>query len=161
MTSAAGELFNAASWLLGRNAAASPDRVAVTAVDLDGTATDVTYGELDELAWQAAAGLVAAGIRAEERILLCMADAPELVALFLGGLYIGAVPVPVSTMTTAADLATLAADSRARLLGLSSEFVATGADAAALSGLREIVVTGAASDLEPLLAARATAGGPV
>jgi len=66
MTSAAGELFNAASWLLGRNAAASPDRVAVTAVDLDGTATDVTYGELDELAWQAAAGLVAADAAARQ-----------------------------------------------------------------------------------------------
>ncbi len=151
MTSAAGELFNAASWLLGRNAAASPDRVAVTAVDLDGTATDVTYGELDELAWQAAAGLVAAGIRAEERILLCMADAPELVALFLGGLYIGAVPVPVSTMTTAADLATLAADSRARMLAVSAEFAAAAADAAAAGGLRDIVVAGQAGDLGSLL----------
>src|SRR6266571_1882998 len=151
MTSAAGELFNAASWLLGRNAAASPDRVAVTAVDLDGTATDVTYGELDELAWQAAAGLVAAGIRAEERILLCMADAPELVALFLGGLYIGAVPVPVSTMATAADLATLAADSRARMLAVSAEFAAAAADAAAAGGLRDIVVAGQAGDLGSLL----------
>src|SRR6266496_3533785 len=161
MTASAAELFNAAGWLLGRNAAATPDRVAVTAIDLDGSATDVSYGELDDLAWRAAAGLVAAGIRAEERILLCMADTPELLAMFLGALYIGAVPVPVSTMATAADLATLASDSRARLLGLSSEFVATGADAAALPGLREIVVTGAASDLEPLLAARATAGGRV
>src|SRR6266581_2710664 len=151
MTSAAGELFNAASWLLGRNAAASPDRVAVTAVDPDGTATDVTYGELDELAWQAAAGLVAAGIRAEERILLCMADAPELVALFLGGLYIGAVPVPVSTMATAADLATLAADSRARMLAVSAEFAAAAADAAAAGGLRDIVVAGQAGDLGSLL----------
>ncbi len=161
MATGAGEVFNAAGWLLGRNAAATPDRVAVTAIDLDGSATDVSYGELDDLAWRAAAGLIAAGIRAEERILLCMADTPELLAMFLGALYIGAVPVPVSTMATAADLATLACDSRARLLGLSSEFVATGADAAALSGLREIVVTGAASDLEPLLAARATAGGRV
>src|SRR6266702_4116275 len=149
MTSAAGELFNAASWLLGRNAAASPDRVAVTAVDLDGTATDVTYGELDELAWQAAAGLVAAGIRAEERILLCMADAPELVALFLGGLYIGAVPVPVSTMATAADLATLAADSRARLLGVSAEFTTIAADAAAAGGPADLA---AARGAEPTLA---------
>ena len=152
MTSATGELFNAASWLLGRNAAASPDRVAVTAVDLDGTATDVTYGELDELAWQAAAGLVAAGIRAEERILLCMADTPELVALFLGGLYIGAVPVPVSTMATAADLAALTADSRARMLAVSAEFTAAAADAAAAGGLRDIVVASQAGDLGMLLA---------
>ena len=151
MTASAGEVFNAAGWLLGRNAAATPDRVAVTAIDLDGSATDVTYAELDDLAWRAAAGLVAAGVRAEERILLCMADTPELLAMFLGGLYIGAVPVPVSTMATAADLATLASDSRARLLGVSAEFTAIAADAAALPGLREIVVAGETSDLEPLL----------
>ncbi len=151
MTASAGEVFNAAGWLLGRNAAATPDRVAVTAIDLDGSATDVTYGELDDLAWRAAAGLVAAGVRAEERILLCMADTPELLAMFLGGLYIGAVPVPVSTMATAADLVTLASDSRARLLGVSAEFTAIAADAAALPGLREIVVAGETSDLEPLL----------
>nr|MDQ2876542.1 AMP-binding protein [Actinomycetota bacterium] len=99
------ESFNAAHWLLGRHAAATPGRVAVTAVAADGTATDLTYGELDELARRAAGALVAAGLRPEERLLLCMADSPELVALFLGGLYLGAVPVPVSTMVTAQDLA--------------------------------------------------------
>ena len=31
------DYFNAAQWLLGRNAAATPGRVAVTAVDADGT----------------------------------------------------------------------------------------------------------------------------
>jgi benzoate-CoA ligase family protein len=151
MTASAGEIFNAASWLLGRNAAATPDRVAVTAIDAGGSATDVSYRELDDLAWRAAAGLVAAGIRAEERILLCMADTPELLAMFLGGLYIGAVPVPVSTMATAADLAAMAADSRARLLAVSSEFVATAVTAAARPGLRDIVVAGQTSDLAPLL----------
>jgi benzoate-CoA ligase family protein len=151
MTTSAGEVFNAASWLLGRNAAATPDRVAVTAIDLDGVATDVSYAELDDLAWQAAAALVAADVRAEERILLCMADTPELLAMFLGGLYIGAVPVPVSTMATAADLATLASDSRARLLAVSAEFTALAADAAALPGLCDIVVAGQTSDLAPLL----------
>jgi len=151
MTTSAGEFFNAASWLLGRNAAATPDRVAVTAIDLGGSATDVTYRELDDLAWRAAAALVAAGIRAEERILLCMADSPELLALFLGGLYIGAVPVPVSTMATAADLTALASDSRARLLAVSSEFAAAAVDAAGLPGLREVAVDGETIDLAPLL----------
>jgi benzoate-CoA ligase family protein len=151
MTTSADEFFNAASWLLGRNAAATPDRVAVTAIDHDGSATDVTYRELDDLAWQAAAALVAAGIRAEERILLCMADSPELLTLFLGALYIGVVPVPVSTMATKADLTALASDSRARLLAVSSEFAATAADAAGLPGLREVAVHGETIDLAPLL----------
>jgi benzoate-CoA ligase family protein len=148
---AAGELFNAARWLLGRPAASTPDRVAVTAIGLDGTASDVTYRELDDLAWQAAGALLAAGIRAEERLLLCMADTPELIALFLGGLYIGAVPVPVSTMATARDLAALASDSKARLLAVSAEFAAAAIDAAGASSVREVVISGETSDLAPLL----------
>ena len=153
MTTGAGEQFNAADWLLGRNAAATPDRVAITAIDADGSSADVTYRELDELAWQAAAALVASGVRAEERLLLCMADTPELLALFLGGLYIGAVPVPVSTMATAADLTALAIDSRARFLAVSSEFAAVAAGAASAGPVREVVVAGQTGDLAPLLAA--------
>ena len=146
-----GEQFNAAHWLLGRHAEQAPGRIAVTAIDHDGSAADLTYGELNELAWQAAGALVAAGVRAEERLLLCLADTPELLALFLGGLYLGAVPVPVSTMATAADLRTLAADSRAGLVAVSSEFSATAAGAAALTGVRDVVVAGPPADLPPLL----------
>jgi benzoate-CoA ligase family protein len=148
------DAFNAAQWLLGRNAAATPGRVAVTAVDADGTARDLTYGELDELAWQAAGALVAAGVRAEERLLLCMADSPEVLALFLGGLYIGAVPVPVSTMVTAQDLVTLATDSRAALIAVSPEFTGAATAAAGLPSVREVVVAGETGDLAPLLAPR-------
>jgi benzoate-CoA ligase family protein len=156
---AGSERFNAAHWLLGRHAAATPDRVAVTAVGLDGSAADITYRELDDLAWQAAAALAAAGVRAEERLLLCMADSPELLALFLGGLYIGAVPVPVSTMVTARDLEALATDSRAAFLAVSTEFTGAAAGAAGLASMREVVVTGEISDLQPLLSpARARAG---
>ena len=148
------ESFNAAQWLLGRHAAATPDRVAVTAVAADGTTADLTYGELDAAARHAAGALVAAGVRPEERLLLCMADSPELIALFLGGLYLGAVPVPVSTMVTAHDLATLAADSRARLLAVSAEFIAAAPAAAALPTVGEVVIEGetATADLEVLAA---------
>jgi benzoate-CoA ligase family protein len=145
------ESFNAADWLLGRHAAATPDRVAVTAVAADGSTADLTYGELDAAARQAAGALVAAGLRPEERVLLCMADSPELVMLFLGALYLGAVPVPVSTMVTAQDLQALAADSRARLLAVSAEFVAAAPAVAALPTVREVVVDGDTDDLKPLL----------
>jgi benzoate-CoA ligase family protein len=146
-----GQFFNAAQWLLGGHATATPSRVSVTAVDASGMAVDLSYHELDDLARHAAGALVAAGVRPEERLLLCMADSPELLALFLGGLYIGAVPVPVSTMVTAADLATLATDSRARLIAISSEFVAAAQDVAGLPSVREVVVAGETEDLEPLL----------
>jgi len=145
------EQFNAARWLLGRPAAATPARVAVTAVDADGQATDLSYRELDELAWQAAGALVAAGVRAEERLLLCMADSPELLAMFLGGLYLGAVPVPVSTMVTPADLAGLAADSGARMIAVSAEFIGAAREAAFLPTVREVIVAGETQGLGTLL----------
>jgi benzoate-CoA ligase family protein len=154
-----GEQFNAARWLLHDRAAAHPDRIAATAVALDGSVTDVSYAQLSELTWQAAAALIAAGVRAEERVLLCMADTPELAALFLGALSIGAVPVPVSTMATAADLAGLVRDSRAGVLALSAEFLPSAQDAMRLPGLREVVVAGEQGDLDPLpVPARAPGG---
>jgi benzoate-CoA ligase family protein len=145
------EFFNAAQWLLGRPATATPARVAVTAVDAAGEAIDLSYRELDDLAWRAAGALVAAGVRPEERLLLCMSDSPGLLALFLGGLYIGAVPVPVSTMVTPADLAALASDSRARLIAVSAEFTGAAGEAAVLPTVREVIVAGETGDLEPLL----------
>ena len=42
------EVFNAAEWLVTRHAREAPDRRAITAVDLDGSARSVTYGELQE-----------------------------------------------------------------------------------------------------------------
>jgi benzoate-CoA ligase family protein len=148
------DFFNAAHWLLGRHATATPGRVAVTAVDAAGATLDLSYAELDDLARQAAGALVAAGVRAEERLLLCMADSPELIALFLGAMYIGAVPVPVSTMVTPADLVALATDSRARLVAVSAEFIAAAQEVAGLPAVREVVVAGETEDLEPLLVPR-------
>ena len=74
---------------------------------------------------------MAAGVRPEERLLLCMADSPELLALFLGGLYIGAVPVPVSTMADGRGPGR-AGDRQPGplLIAISSEFIGAAQDAA-------------------------------
>jgi benzoate-CoA ligase family protein len=130
-----GEPFNAAEWLVTRHARAIPDRRAITAIDLDGSVRTLSYAELDDAVRRFAAALVAAGVRPEERLLLCMGDSPELVTAFLAGLRIGAVPVPVSTMLKPHDIRTLAADSRARLLVLGSEFAGL---APAVSGCRDL-----------------------
>ncbi|WP_035855510.1 benzoate-CoA ligase family protein [Cryptosporangium arvum] len=124
--------FNAAEWLIGRHA---PERVAITAIDLDGSVRDVTYGALASGVADFGAALRTAGLRPEERVLLCLGDSPELVTAFLGSLRIGAVPVPVSTMLTPKDIRVLAADSRARIVVLSSEFAAL---APALEGLPDL-----------------------
>ncbi|MFI5953052.1 benzoate-CoA ligase family protein [Cryptosporangium sp. NPDC051539] len=124
--------FNAAEWLVGRHA---PGRRAITAIDLDGSVREVTYGALAASVREFAGALRSAGLRPEERLLLCMGDCPELVTAFLAGLRLGAVPVPVSTMLTSKDLRTLAEDSRARIVVLSSEFASL---APVLSGLPDL-----------------------
>ncbi|MGY1812562.1 benzoate-CoA ligase family protein [Blastococcus sp. SYSU D00820] len=134
------ELFNAAEWLVTRHARATPDRRAITAVDLDGSIRTLTYGELDEAVTRFAAALIASGVRPEERLLLCMGDSPELLTAFLAGLRIGAVPVPVSTMLKPKDIAGLARDSRARLVALSSEFAELGSAVGGTRGLADVVV---------------------
>ena len=140
VTSSGVPLFNAAEWLVTRHARAVPQKRAITAVDLDGSVRSVTYGELQESVVRCAAALVASGVRPEERLLLCMGDTPELLTTFLAGLWIGAVPVPVSTMLKPADIRTLAADSRARLVALSSEFAALGSAVSGCRDLADVVV---------------------
>ena len=132
--------FNAATWLVTRHAQATPDRRAITAIDLDGSVRTLTYAELEDAVIRFAAALIASGVRPEERLLLCMGDTPELLTAFLAGLRIGAVPVPVSTMLKPKDIAVLARDSRARLLVVSEEFVALAPAVGGLTELADVVV---------------------
>jgi benzoate-CoA ligase family protein len=134
------EEFNAASWLVTRHALATPDRRAITAIDLDGSVRTFTYAELEDAVIRFAAALVASGVRPEERLLLCMGDTPELLTAFLGGLRVGAVPVPVSTMLKPKDIALIARDSRARMLVLSEEFTTLAPAVGGLSELADVVV---------------------
>jgi len=142
-SAAAPEPFNAATWLLHGQAAADPRRCALRVAGADEPGETISYGELSSLVRRTAAALVAAGVRPEERLLLCMADTPELVALFLAGLHVGAVPVPVNTMLTGKDLVVLARDSRARMLAVTSEFTEAAVAPAASPDLRDVVVIGA------------------
>ncbi len=119
-------MFNACTYLVDRHVdAGDGDRVAVT-----GPYGTLTYGELLARVRRVAAGLRDLGVRPEERVLICMADCPDTLALILGAMRMGAVPVPVSTMVTAKDLAGLLADSRARVLAASTEFAPVAEEAA-------------------------------
>ncbi|GAB3458527.1 benzoate-CoA ligase family protein [Actinophytocola sediminis] len=133
--------FNATDYLLDRHLrAGNGDRPAVVC----GQHT-LTYHQLGEQTRRVAAGLRAIGVRPEERVLLCMADGVELLSGILGAMYLGAVPVPVSTMVTGAELAMMLVDARARVLCASVEFldVVTPAVAAA-SEVEHLVVDGPA-----------------
>src|SRR5437868_6617304 len=87
------ESFNASVYLLDRQVEqGGGDRLALT-----GPEGDHTYAQLRDRVARTAAGLRAAGLRPEQRVLMFMADSPDFVTVFLAAMRIGAIPVPVST----------------------------------------------------------------
>ncbi|MDT4973780.1 MAG: hypothetical protein QOG22_3923 [Pseudonocardiales bacterium] len=131
----ADELFNACGYLLDRRVAAGDgDRLAVT-----GVGGKLSYSALLYRVQRTATVLTELGLQPEQRLVMCMADSPEFVNLYLAAMRIGAIPVPVSTMQGADGLAELLRDSRARFLAVSPEFahLARGAvgDAPELTGV--------------------------
>ncbi|HLH75575.1 MAG TPA: benzoate-CoA ligase family protein [Candidatus Binataceae bacterium] len=63
------------------------------------------------------------GVRMEERVMLCLHDSVDFIALFWGAVKIGAVPVPVNTLLKPADYDFMLRDSRARVLAISADVV--------------------------------------
>jgi len=133
---------NAVHRFLMEPAAASPDAEAV--VDA-ATARAWSRAEMLDGARRAAALLAAGGVQPEQRVVLALADTPAFLWFFWGTMWLGAIPVPVSTMLTAADHRFLLEDSRAVGLVLSPAFAGTAGAAAA--GQRHLRLTLVAEDL--------------
>jgi benzoate-CoA ligase family protein len=146
VTATADSRFNAGAFLLDRHVAdGRGDRVAVRC-----RGEELTYAQLLTLSARVGAALLRLGVRREERVMLVMADTPELLAAILGAFRVGIVAVPVSTMVTAADLGSLLADSRARVLICSSEFAETASAAlGAAPAVTHLVVGGGAEPAVP------------
>ncbi|MFF0171325.1 amino acid adenylation domain-containing protein [Streptomyces prasinus] len=92
-------------------AAGAPDAVALSDEDLE-----LTYGQLDHLAGVFAANLQARGIRAGDRVGVCLDRSAELVAVLLGVLKAGATYVPVDPAYPAERIAYTMDNASARLL---------------------------------------------
>jgi benzoate-CoA ligase len=107
--------YNAAVDLVGRNLAAG--RGGKTAYIDD--AGSCTYAELAERVERAANVLLSMDIRREERIAIAMLDSADWVALFLGAIKVGIVPVAMNTLLTPKDYEYQLRDSRARALFVS------------------------------------------
>ena len=133
------ELLNACQYLVDRRVeAGEDDRVA-----LEQGGERITYAELLERVGQAANALRALGVRPEERVPLVLLDGVEFVASFLGALRIGAVPVPMSTMLTGAELAFQCNDARARVAIVSAALAPVAKDMVAeCRELTDLVVAG-------------------
>ena len=108
-----GARFNFAQHLIERNAA-HPDRTAY----IDDTGS-LRYGELERRIRSLAGGLLACGVRREERVLLLMHDCRDWPVSFLGAMYAGIVPVAVNTLLTAEDYAFMLEHCRAQAVLVS------------------------------------------
>jgi len=95
---------------------------------------DYSYDEVAMLSDAAGAGLLAAGLRTGDRVLLATGDCVEFVATFWGAIKAGLVVAPFAQRTPADDLAFIVRDSGAR--ALVRDHVSAAASAGAdLSGL--------------------------
>lgn len=123
--------FNAADYLVRRHVdAGDGDRTAVVASET------LTYAELDRRTGEVAAGLRRLGLHHDDRVLLVMSDEVPMLTGILGAFRAGLVAVPVSTMFTGAELGRIMADSGARVVLATPEFV--GAVGEAIAGSPEV-----------------------
>jgi benzoate-CoA ligase len=140
---ALGEAFNFAQHLITLNAGRASK---IAFIDDAGS---LSYGELAERIQRFAAGLQAAGIRREERVLLLVQDCCDWPVAFLGAMYAGIVPVAVNTLLTADDYAFMLAHSRAQAAIVSNALLPTlqAAMAQAPHELKSIIVSNAGAEL--------------
>ena len=116
---ALGEHFNFAEHLIQRNSQRSSKAAYV---DDRGA---ISFGELSEQIRRAAAALLAAGVRREERVLLLMHDCNDWPVAFLGAMYAGIVPVAVNTLLTVDDYAYMLQNSRSQAVIVSGALLPT------------------------------------
>ena len=110
--------YNAAAWLLDRHVEEGRgDRVAIRY-----RGRSITYAEALDDALRMQHALTGLGFAPGDRIAMVVNDEPEFVSLFLGAQRGGFVPIPLSTMLSAAELAPIVADSGARGLAVSAEY---------------------------------------
>jgi benzoate-CoA ligase len=137
--------FNFTQYLLDANAS-RPDKLAFVD-DLGG----LSYAELFTRARKMAAGLLALGLRREERVLLLMHDCNDWPVSFLGALYAGLVPVAVNTLLTADDYAYMLEHSRAQAVLVSGALLPTLTSALVKSDheVKKVVVSRPQAPLHP------------
>jgi benzoate-CoA ligase family protein len=102
------ERFNIASLLDDNIAAGRGEKVAIHC-ELE----EVTYADLVERSQRCATLLRSLGVGPENRVLMVLDDTPHWPAVFVGALRMGAVPVPVSFLDSAANFAHYLRDSYA------------------------------------------------
>jgi benzoate-CoA ligase len=107
--------YNAAWDLIERNLQAGRG-AKLAFVDDSGS---VTYAQLAERVNRFGSGLLAMGLRMEDRVLIAMHDTADWPVAFLGAIRAGIIPVAVNTLLTTKDYEYMLSDSRAKALIVS------------------------------------------
>ena len=93
------------------SAALAPERPALEVIGADGRRSESwTHGAIAETVRRTAGGLAARGVAEGDRILLRLGNSSDFPILFFAANALGAVPVPVSPLLTAAEIAPILAD---------------------------------------------------
>jgi acyl-coenzyme A synthetase/AMP-(fatty) acid ligase len=108
--------FNMAAYCVGEGRPRDALRAGLILVgdaDAPETAERFTFAELDEAVRRVAAGLLAAGIRRGERLVIALPNSGDYLLLFYGALAAGIVPLPASSLLTPAEVGFLVDDAEA------------------------------------------------
>ena len=139
--SAPPDRFNAAAHLLSLNANRSGKLAYID------DHQRLTYRELDDRVRRCATGLLAAGLKPGDRVLMVMHDSVDFPVAFLGALWAGVLPVPVNTLLPAADYAYMLAHCEAKAVLVSAPLLDTLQAAVATSGLSlRVLVSGGTAE---------------
>ncbi|GAB6904993.1 Benzoate--CoA ligase [Desulfosarcina cetonica] len=148
------QTFNMVNLLLERHLSGNQaDRTAIIFRD-----QEFTYRQLGRMTNQIGNGLIRSGVKPGDRVVILLHDGPEYVALFLGAMKMGAVPVPINMLATVDDLDFFIRDSEAAAVVMESEIYDKLADRLpAMDCIKALVVNGEAPQgaigLAPLMEA--------
>lgn len=140
------ETFNMATVLVDRHVdEGRGDTVAIYSGD-----EVITYRELLERVNRTGNMLRNHGIEIEDRVILFMADRPQFIESYVGAMKIGAVPVPINTITESKDLEYYVNDSRAAAIVVDASLEPrVAAFRAGCRYLKQVFVVGAQGREQP------------
>lgn len=111
-----------------------------------------TYAELNHLAGQAGAGLMALGVQPGEKVALCAPNSAQWLAVYFGALKAGAVAVTLSHLLSSRELDMLLAHSKPKVLFTVAERLSDLRAGQTDTGLETIICHGGDLDFDQLIA---------
>jgi len=130
-----------------------PENADRTALILDDAAGSVvTYGALQARVCQVGHYLRSLGIQPDDRVMFSVMDGADFEALFLGGMKIGAITIPINTWLKPDDYLYYVNDSGCRVVVIDQSLAPLFASLRdRLTGVEHIIVAGARVDSFPFL----------